>query len=143
MRTLGIDYGEKRIGIAISDDNAIIASRYKIFKNDKSFIDNFNNIVISYKISRIVVGLPLDDDGNEGVSSDKVKNFIKTLDMRDIEVIYWNETLTTYDAGLILKKTGRGRRDRVDDIAAQLILQEYLDSRSQDSRSQGSNVIDS
>ncbi|MHB8362078.1 MAG: Holliday junction resolvase RuvX [Patescibacteria group bacterium] len=128
MRILGIDYGEKRIGIAISDENAIIASRYKILQNNKSFIDNFNNIIISYKIGKIVVGLPLDENGKEGVSSKKVKDFVRTLDIGNIEVVYWNETLTTYDAGLILKKTGRGKKERVDDIAAQIILQEYLDS---------------
>jgi putative Holliday junction resolvase len=128
MRILGIDYGEKRIGIAISDENAIIASRYKILQNDKSFIDNFNNIIISYKIGKIVVGLPLNENGKEGVSSKKVRDFIRTLDIGNIEVVYWNETLTTYDAGLILKKTGRGKKERVDDIAAQIILQEYLDS---------------
>ncbi len=128
MRILGIDYGEKRIGIAISDENAIIASRYKILQNNKSFIDNFNNIIISYKIEKIVVGLPLNENGKEGVSSKKVKDFVRTLDIGNIEVVYWNETLTTYDAGLILKKTGRGKKERVDDIAAQIILQEYLDS---------------
>ncbi len=128
MKTLGVDYGEKRIGIAISDENAIIASRYNILKNDRSIIDNFNNIVQSCGIKKIVFGLPLGKDGEEGISSIKVKDFVRRLDIKNIEIVYWNETLTTYDAGLILKKTGRGKRERVDDIAAQIILQEYLDS---------------
>ncbi|MHB8442751.1 MAG: Holliday junction resolvase RuvX [Patescibacteria group bacterium] len=133
MRTLGVDYGEKRIGIAISDEHGIIASRYKILKNDKSFIDNFNDIVTSYKIGKIVFGLPLDENGEEGVSAFNVRDFTKTLDIKNIEnieIVYWNETLTTYDASLILKKTGRGKKEKVDDIAAQLILQDYLDSNS-------------
>jgi len=119
---LGIDYGIKYIGIALSDKNGIYAKPYSIKRNNDLFIPFFNDLLSEYSIEKIVVGNPLSKDGYDSNFSLEVKKFVKTLDVRK-EYILWNETLSSDQAKVYLSK----KRKRIDDIAASIILQEYLD----------------
>ncbi len=119
---LGLDYGTKYIGIAISDKNAIYSKPYLIKRNNEFFIPFFDDLLKEYSIEKIVVGTPLSEDGYDSNFSLEVKNFIKCLN-QDKEYILWNETLSSDQAKVYLSK----KKKRIDDIAASIILQEYLD----------------
>lgn len=121
---VAIDYGTKNIGIALSDKKGIIAKSYSIIKNDNNFRNYLYNLCNKHKVRKIIVGVPLDIDGNDTKLSSKIRVEFLFLE-NDFDVIYWNETLSSKEAENILRLKGK-KRGKVDDIAAQIILQEYL-----------------
>ena len=133
MRCLGLDYGQKRIGLAISDLSNTIATTYKVLINNKSLMDNLKEIVQNEKITHIVIGLPLHMNGDKGDKAlmaealgDDLKKFL------NVEILYEDERLTTVSAQRILI-AGDVRRDKrkgkIDALAATFILQKYLDKQ--------------
>lgn len=125
MRILGIDYGEKRIGLAVSEGK--LASPVTTV----SRFEDVLRFVTENKIEKIVLGLPLDAEGKEGFQAKKVREFGERLaEKTGVEVEYWNETLSTQDALRAMIESGapQKRRRNLDSISAALILQEYLDS---------------
>jgi putative Holliday junction resolvase len=134
LRILCLDYGEKKIGVAICDELEMTAQGLptilrKSNKNDWSILDN---LIKSYNVEKIVIGYPVRLDGSEGIQCEKVNRFsallIKTF---SLPVIKWPETLSTKEAEEILIKSGvhwKKRKKMVDKMAACLILQGYLDS---------------
>jgi len=133
MRCLGLDYGQKRIGLAISDLSNTIATTYNVLINNKSLMDNLKEIVQNEKITHIVIGLPLHMNGDKGDKAlmaealgDEIKKFL------DVEILYEDERLTTVSAQRILI-AGDVRRDKrkgkIDALAATFILQKYLDKQ--------------
>ena len=131
MRIMGLDVGEKRIGVAISDPLGYIAQGISIIKRED--IEGLKKIVSDYDIERIIVGLPKNMDGSIGGQGKKVLAFIEDL-KREIAlpILTWDERLTTKEAeGILLKADlSRAKRKRViDKLAAALILQSYLDSQ--------------
>ncbi|MBW2558845.1 MAG: Holliday junction resolvase RuvX [Deltaproteobacteria bacterium] len=133
MIILGLDYGEKRIGVAICDELgmtargvATIASKY--WKKD---IEQVEVLVKKYNVEKIVIGYPVRLDGMEGIQCEKVNMFVDALEAGvSVPVEKWNEALSTKEAEDLLIEAGVNRRKRrgvVDKLAAAIILQDYLD----------------
>ena len=133
-RILGIDYGSSRVGLAVSDPLHIIATPLKTIKNksNKYLLEHIGQIVKEYGIESIVVGLPLGMNGKETKQTETVKLFSEILGKNNYKVILEDERLTTVIAKkeLIKQKISTGRnKSLIDQIAAALILQNYLDRK--------------
>ena len=133
MRYLGIDFGSKRIGLAISDELGIIAGKYGTLerKGVKTDTGKIAAIVQEENVRKIVVGFPINMDGSIGNSARRVEDFIKALQPHlDIPIETWDERLSTVSAQKVLIKGDVRRKKRkkvVDQLAAVIILQNYLD----------------
>ncbi|MBN1381435.1 MAG: Holliday junction resolvase RuvX [Deltaproteobacteria bacterium] len=133
MRILGIDYGTKRIGIAVSDELGFTAQGLTTIlrKNRMHDLGQIGELVNNYGVEKIVVGYPIRLDGTEGIACEKVNRFIDRLETHfNIPVVRWDETLTTKTAEEILLSANIRREKRkkiIDKLAATLILQNYLD----------------
>ncbi len=128
MYILGIDWGEKYIGIALSDKNGRVAGRFSVERNNDQFYPWLNNLLAEYDISTIVVGIPFDVSGEESSIALNIHDFVKPFENK-YKVVFWNETLTSRESQSIRVKKGVSK-GRLDDLSAQLILQEYLDYMS-------------
>ena len=136
MRIMALDVGDKRIGIAISDALLLTAqARPTLLRKDlKTDIGNLSRIAAENEVHEILVGLPLHMNGQESPQSQKVAQFADELSRSlDLPVVFWDERLTSFAAEQHLEEMGlnwRQRREQVDKVAAMIILQNYLDSRS-------------
>ena len=136
MRILGLDYGEKRIGVAVCDELGLTAQGLPtiIRKNKKHDWEILENLVRQYKVEKIVVGYPVRMDGSEGIQCEKVDRFAFLMEKTfTLPIIKWQETLSTKEAEEILIDSGvrwKKRKKMVDKLAACIILQGYLDSIS-------------
>jgi len=133
MRCLGIDFGSSRIGIAISDELGMLAHPLETIPNDSLFLSKLQKIVLEKGISRIVVGIPRNMDGSYGPAAEKAKLFLSQLksEFPGVQFISWDERLTTVEAQRLLHAAGRDikkSRPVIDQVAAQVLLQSYLDS---------------
>jgi putative Holliday junction resolvase len=133
MRCLGIDFGSSRIGIAISDDLGMLAHPLETIPNDSGFLSRLRQIVLEKGVSRIVVGIPRNMDGSYGPAAEKAKLFLSELksEFAGVQLIAWDERLTTVEAQRLLHAAGRDvkkSRPVIDQVAAQVLLQSYLDS---------------
>jgi putative holliday junction resolvase len=133
MRCLGIDFGSSRIGIATSDDLGMLAHPLETIPNDSEFLSRLQKIVLEKGVSRIVVGIPRNMDGSYGPSAEKAKLFLSQLksEFPGVQLIAWDERLTTVEAQRLLHAAGRDvkkSRPVIDQVAAQVLLQSYLDS---------------
>lgn len=132
-RILGIDYGGARIGIAVSDPLGIIASEVCVLKNTtyEEVLANLKEIIDYYKISKIVLGLPLNMNDTEGFQAEIVREFGNLLTTTfNLEVIYVDERKSSVKAETILKELKvdvKTIRKQSDKKAASIILQDYLD----------------
>ncbi|MEW6448218.1 MAG: Holliday junction resolvase RuvX [Bacillota bacterium] len=134
MRVLGLDVGERRIGLAVSDPLGITAQGLGVLNRGKlnEDVEQLQALVRKYEIEEIVVGLPRALDGGMGPQAQKVAEFASLLEKKGIKVKFWDERFTTSAAEryLIEADVSREKRRRViDKTAAVLILQSYLDSR--------------
>lgn len=134
MVVLGIDFGDRRIGLAKSDPMGMLASGLDTFvwKDDLSVpVAHISNLTKQYKVEKIVLGMPRNMDGSYGARAVATEQFAAALrEVIDIEIAYWDERLTTASAMITLKAQGKkGSRDKgaVDRAAACHILQSYLD----------------
>ena len=134
MRILGLDYGSRRIGVALCDELGMTAQGVATIdrKNREADLDTIAELVRRHGVERIVIGYPLRLDGSEGVQCEKINRFIRRLEMRfSFPVIRWDETLSTKEAEELLRRRGvhlEKRREVVDRVAASIILQGYLDA---------------
>ena len=134
MRVLGLDYGSRRIGVAVCDELRMTAQGIAtvVRKNRDADLAAIAAFVERFDVERIVVGYPLRLDGSEGIQCEKVNRFIRRLEARlAIPVIRRDETLSTKEAEELLRETGVRRekkREIVDRLAASIILQGYLDA---------------
>jgi putative holliday junction resolvase len=133
MRCLGIDFGSSRIGIAISDDLGMLAHPLETIPNDSEFLSRLQQIVLQKGVSRMVVGIPRNMDGSYGPAAEKAKRFLSQLksEFAGVQLIAWDERLTTVEAQRLLHAAGRDvkkSRPIIDQVAAQVLLQSYLDS---------------
>ena len=130
---MALDVGDKRIGIAVSDETNIISTAVDVIerKTLKQDIERIKDFTKEYKIGKIVVGLPLTMKGRESIQTEKVNKFIDRLrEMINIPVISFDERLSTVQGERLLIKADISRRKRkklIDKVAAQIILQTYLD----------------
>ena len=134
MRILGLDYGSKRIGVAICDELGITAQGLVTItrKNQEQDMEAIAGFIGSYSVEKIVIGYPLRFDGTEGRQCEKINQFIGVLESTfSLPVIRQDETLTTKEAEEILIQANmrrKKRKDVVDKVAASMILQGYLNS---------------
>ena len=134
MRILGLDYGEKRIGVAICDELGFTAQGRPtiIRKNKKHDWEILGSLIRDYKVEKIVIGYPVRIDGSEGIQCEKVNRFTALMEATFfLPVVKWPETFSTKEAEKILINSGvrwEKRKKMVDKMAACLILQGYLDS---------------
>lgn len=134
MTILGLDYGEKRIGVAVSDETLIIARGVATIerKNRRKDTDALREIVERLGVEKIVVGYPLRLNGTEGAQCQKVRRFAGHLEKSlGTPVVLWDEALSTCTAEDIMRdRQTRTRRKTgtIDRVAASIILQEYLDA---------------
>ncbi len=122
MKILGIDYGEKRIGLAISDESQTLARELTIL-SPKEFWEQVNKLVSDQRISLIVLGWPLNMSGKETKKTEEVKSFkLKVESETGLPVEIMDERLSSQMAQNII-----GENKNLDSLAAQIILQNYLD----------------
>ncbi|MFQ5650364.1 MAG: Holliday junction resolvase RuvX [bacterium] len=132
-RILGIDYGEKRIGVAISDPMCIIAQGLPtiVYNTFSEALHNLEKIASEYSVCRIVVGLPLTMKGTAGFAVKRTRTFVQRLKERvPLPVVFLDERFSTTIAHRALTELGISpskNRQKVDKIAATIILQDYLD----------------
>ena len=132
-RSLGLDVGDKRIGVALSDPGGILASPFTIInrKDERLDIEAIIDIVTQQQVKEIVIGLPRSMDGSIGKQAEKVKAFVQKLcEHTDVPVQLRDERLTTVSAKRLRRAVNRKKpREKVRDdaFAAALILQGYLD----------------
>ncbi len=133
-RILGIDYGSKRIGIALSDPLKIIAKGLTVVQNSSRAIGEIKRLAAEHDVELIVVGMPLNLKGEKGTKAVEVIKFIRELEHKTgLRVIEWDERFTSATAHqtlLEMRVTKKGRRSKetIDEMASALILQGYLDS---------------
>ena len=134
-RALGIDFGEKRVGLALSDKSSLIASPYKTIQyiSENELISEIEKIVLDKEIEIFVLGLPLNMKGQDSSQTKKVRHFKKMLSVLDLPIVYEDERFSSILAknSLVLQnvKTGHNKSE-IDRTAAAIILQQYLDKNS-------------
>ncbi len=131
-RSLGLDIGDRWIGVAMSDPQGILASPHTIIRrtDESSGINAILAIIDQNQVGAVVVGLPLSLKGSIGSQAEKVQSFVQELSAHTkVPIEYRDERLTTVEAQRLMRMTKKGRKDRDDAVAAALILQEYLDER--------------
>jgi len=131
MRILGLDIGDKRIGIAISDEMGWTAQGLKTISRDKDEISEIKEIIEGYEVKEVIIGLPKNMDGSIGPQGEKVIAFVERLKANiSLPILLWDERLSTVSAEKTLLKADLSRRKRKalrDRLSAQFILQGYLD----------------
>ena len=133
-RILGLDIGDRRIGLALSDETELIASPHSVYQRIGWGPDSlyFLSLAQELNVAYIVAGLPLNMDGSMGPQAQKARDFCAQLEQKGLKVEYIDERLTTKSAEMALIEGGMRRQDRkdtVDKVAAALILQSYLDMK--------------
>ena len=132
---MGIDYGEKRIGIALSDPLLTFAYPFITHLNDSVFLNNLSKIIEEKKINKIILGLPSERFKSSKELSQKVRKLKSEIETKNkIEVILWDEEFSSAIAKekmnkSVTKKSRRREKDLLDRHSAAVILQEYLDSK--------------
>lgn len=135
MRILGLDYGSKTVGVAMTDALGMTVQPYKTIQRERESklrqtLSEIAEIVEQYQIEKIVMGLPLNMDDTEGDRAAKTRNFAEKLKLRvAVPIEFTDERLTTMEAEEILDQSGISRSEQkkvIDQVAAQLILEQYL-----------------
>lgn len=135
MRILGIDFGDRKIGLAISDRLGFTAQPLEIYrrKTEKEDEKYFKTLVADYGITEVIVGLPLRMDGSAGTRAEKTREFAQWLErILGLSVQFWDERLTTKQANRILsqqKISAKDKKDIEDQVSAVIILSAYLESK--------------
>lgn len=135
MRILGLDFGSKTVGVAVSDELLITAGAVEIIRREhenklRKTLARIEQLIKEYDVSKIVLGFPKNMNNTEGERCEKTLAFKEMLERRTgLEIELWDERLTTVAADRVLMQTGVRRENRkkyVDSIAAVFILQGYL-----------------
>lgn len=139
MRIMGLDFGSKTVGVAVSDSLLVTAQGVEIIRRKeenklRQTLARIEELIVEYEVEEIVLGLPKNMNATEGVRAELTLEFKDKLERRTgLPVHMWDERLTTVAADKIMMETGvrrENRKEYVDMIAATLILQGYLDRRS-------------
>lgn len=136
MRILGLDYGSKTVGVAVSDPLGFTAQGVEIIRRKsenkmRQTLARIEELIAQYQVEEIVLGLPKNMNNTLGDKAEKSLELKETLERRTgLPVVMWDERLTTVSANRVLMETGvrrENRKEHVDEIAAVFILQGYLD----------------
>lgn len=138
MRVMGLDYGDKTVGVAISDELLITAQPIETVERERTnklrkTYQRIETLIAEYEVEKIVLGRPLNMNGTEGDRVELTEAFAEELSRRTgLEIIWMDERLTTVEANRILEETGvahSARKEHIDKMAAAIILQTYLDTQ--------------
>jgi len=135
LRILALDFGSKNIGLAVSDELGVTAQGLPTLRrsNKRNDLDHLRRVIRQYGIYEMVMGLPLRMSGSEGIQSEKVQAFAEELRRKfKLPVHLFDERLTSVEANRLLRETDmsiRRRAEVVDQLAAVLILQSFLEFR--------------
>ena len=136
MRIMGLDFGSKTVGVAVSDPTGLIATGLEIVRREREdklrqTLARIEALIVEYEVTKIVLGYPKNMNDTLGERVEKTMAFKEMLERRTgLEVELWDERLTTVEADAVMMEAGIRREDRkkyVDKIAAAFILQGYLD----------------
>ena len=139
MRVMGLDYGDKTVGVAISDELLITAQPIETIERERASklrktYQRIETLIAEYSVEKIVIGRPLNMNGTEGERVETTRVFKDELARRTgLEIVEVDERLTTAEANRILEETGvahSARKEHIDKMAAAIILQSYLDGLS-------------
>lgn len=145
MRIMGLDFGSKTVGVAVSDSLLLTAQGVEIIRRKdenklRRTLVRIEELIVEYEVEEIVLGLPKNMNATEGVRVELTNEFKEKLERRTgLPVIMWDERLTTVAADRTMMEAGirrEHRKDYVDMIAASLILQGYLDRKNIQKQSQ-------
>ena len=143
MRIMGLDFGSRTVGVAISDSLLLTAQGVEIIRRKeenklRQTLARIEELIVANEVEEIVLGLPKNMNDTEGVRVELTKEFKEKLERRTgLPVIFWDERLTTVAADKAMMEAGirrENRKDYVDMIAATLILQGYLDRRNNEKK---------
>ena len=143
MRIMGLDFGSRTVGVAISDSLLLTAQGVEIIRRKeenklRQTLARIEELIVANEVEEIVLGLPKNMNDTEGVRVELTKEFKEKLERRTgLPVIFWDERLTTVAADKTMMEAGirrENRKDYVDMIAATLILQGYLDRRNNEKK---------
>ena len=133
-RILGIDYGSRRVGVALSDPLRVIASGAGTLDNSPGLIATLVSLMQAEHVTLVVVGMPYAPDGGEGGKAEEVGRFVSALrSATTIPVETWDESFSSVNARQAfidggMKKSKRREKGRIDEMAARLLLQEFLEN---------------
>lgn len=131
-RLLGVDLGERWVGVAATDDTGVLASPVNTIDIRRVSLDTVIRLAVERDVAGIVVGLPKTMSGREGFQAKRARDQAETLqELTDLPVIFWDERLTTAMAEQIADRGGRKRRRgavQPDALAAAILLQSYIDA---------------
>lgn len=145
MRILGLDFGTKTVGVAVSDELLLTAQGVEIIRRNspnklRQTLARIEELIGSYGVDKIVLGYPKNMNNTEGERCEKTQEFKEMLERRTgLSVVLWDERLTTVAADNSMKEMGirrENRKDYVDEIAAIFILQGYLDYLSMQAKNE-------
>lgn len=134
-RLLGLDYGSKTVGVAVSDALGMTVQPLETIERKdenklRQTLARISLLCADYDIQGIVCGLPYNMDGSEGLRAQKTREFISLLEKRiSLPIILWDERLTSIEASEILNETGVAKSEQkkfIDQVAAALILEDYI-----------------
>lgn len=137
MRIMGLDYGAKTVGVAISDELLMTAQPLETIRRERETklrqtLARIEALMEEYEVGKVVIGLPKKLNNEEGDRCDKTREFAAMVERRSgLEVILWDERLTTVSADAVLAEGGvakKNRKEYIDKVAASLILKGYLES---------------
>jgi putative Holliday junction resolvase len=139
MRVMALDVGHKRVGVALSDPGQVLASSLQVIerKGQQRDLSTVVQLVREHEVGKIIVGYPRSLDGTAGQQAEVVERYAAVLEKKlkdsslDVPVIFWDERLSTVVADRLMAEAGRRgreRRERIDAVAAAVILQDYLDA---------------
>jgi putative Holliday junction resolvase len=138
MRVMALDVGHKRIGVALSDPGQVLASSLQVIerKGQQRDLATVIQLVREHEVGKIIVGYPRSLNGTVGQQAEVVERYVAVLEKKlrdsslDVPVVLWDERFSTVVAGRLMAEAGRKsreRRERIDAVAAAVILQDYLD----------------
>jgi len=133
-RILALDFGTKRVGVAVSDPLRLLAQGVGVFENNTELLGRLAEVAGTYAVSVIVVGMPYAPDGGLGAKGEEVRTFIEALQraLPEMPLETWDESFSSEEAARIYREGGmkrkrRREKGRIDEMAARVLLQEYLD----------------
>lgn len=142
-RTLGVDLGSVRIGLALSDDLDWMAHPWQTLSRSLSSTSEIARLALEKKVTAIIIGLPRNMNGTYGPASEQCRAFAHELAQKtESKVILWDERLTTAAAARHLHEAGRSSRQQraiIDQVAAQQILQDWMDAQKSHEQNGASN----
>lgn len=135
MRYLSVDVGEKWVGLALSDPTGFLATPLNVLGRGEAHGARIRALIDEYEVEAVVFGLPLNMDGSSGSQVEATYAYVQGLGPLPVPISYWDERLSSWEAEQMMSQArgkARRRRDRLDAIAAALMLQDFLDTRQQE-----------